>query len=74
LEDKIGFGDAKPLLINQEGAFFIPKRGEVGKMDMESDMSDGDMDMAGIFRPRTIKHPPLDCLENRKRPRKGRPG
>jgi hypothetical protein len=23
LEDKIGFGDAKPLLINQEGAFFI---------------------------------------------------
>ena len=62
MEDKIGFGDAKPLLISQEGAFFIPKRGEVGKMDMESDMSDGDMDMTGIFGARTINHPPLDCL------------
>ena len=62
MEDKIGFGDAKPLLINQEGAFFIPKRGEVGKMDMESDMSDGDMDRTAIFGPGIINHPPLAGL------------
>jgi hypothetical protein len=41
---------------------FILRRGEVGKMDMESDMCDGDMDMPGIFRPMIINHPPLDCL------------
>jgi hypothetical protein len=31
LEDKIGFGDTKPLLINQEGAFFISKEGRWGR-------------------------------------------
>ena len=62
MEDKIGFGDAKPLLINQEGAFFIRERGEVGKMDTESDMSDGDMDMSAIFLAGIINHPPLAGL------------
>jgi hypothetical protein len=28
-------------------------------MDMESDRSDGDMGMLGIFRPTIIIHPPL---------------
>jgi hypothetical protein len=31
-------------------------------MDMEGDMSDGDMVMLGIFRPIIIIHPPLNWL------------
>jgi len=43
LEDKVGIGFPKPLLINQEGAFFFSEREEVEEMDMESDMGEGDM-------------------------------
>jgi hypothetical protein len=44
---------------------FILTRGEVGKMDMESDMSDGDMGMLGIFRPIIIIYPPLTARANK---------
>ena len=42
LEDKIGLEISKPLLIRQEGAFFLKGKG-VEAMDSESDMAEGDM-------------------------------
>jgi len=48
----------KPLLISQEGAFFIPGGEEVETMDRESDMAEGDMDMFRLFKlPLTIRSP-----------------
>jgi len=41
-------------------------------MDMESDMSDGDMVMLGIFRPTIIIHPPLARPFEPKTAREGR--
>jgi hypothetical protein len=47
------------------GGYFILRRGEEGKMDMESDMCDGDMNLSEIFRAMIINHPPLNCIANR---------
>jgi len=44
LEDKVGEMDfSSPFLSTKKGLFLFPRRGEVKKMDMESDMSEGDM-------------------------------
>jgi hypothetical protein len=57
---KIRWGDGifKPLLMNREGAFFIPRRGEVGAMDCESDMGEPEMGCFGKGQSASNIHPP----------------
>jgi hypothetical protein len=60
LEDKIGLEISKPLLISQEGAFFLHRKG-VGAMDCESDMAEGDMRRNLFFSTRNL--PSLQILK-----------
>jgi hypothetical protein len=60
LEDKMGLEISKPLLISQEGAFFL-KRKEVEAMDCESDMAEGDMQRNLFFTTRNL--PSLQVLK-----------
>jgi hypothetical protein len=56
----MGLEISKPLLISQEGAFFL-KGKEVEAMDCESDMAEGDM-RRGLFFP-TPDPPSLQVLK-----------